>query len=127
MSKIQLSPYINFQGRAREAMEFYHKVLGGNLDLQTLNEQDRISHSRLEADGAVIIATDGHPAYPAKVGDNMAIALGGTDKDRLTKVFNDLAEGGKIQMPLAQQPGGGEVGWLRDKFGINWTVNIDKA
>lgn len=118
MSKIQLSPYVNFQGRAREAMAFYHKVLGGKLDPH---------HSRLEADGGLIIATDGHPDYPAKVGDNMAIALGGTDRDRLTKMFNDLAEGGKIQMPLAEQPGGTQVGWLRDKFGIGWTINIEKA
>jgi PhnB protein len=136
VSKIQLSPYVNFQGRAREAMEFYHKVLGGNLDLQTLSEHgvskpagpgDSIRHARLEADGALIFASDGHPDYPAKVGDNMGIALSGTDKGRLTKIFNDLAEGGKIQMPLAKQPGGADVGWLRDKFGINWTVNIDKS
>ena len=136
MSKIQLGPYVNFQGRAREAMEFYHQVLGGNLDLRTVNEQgvskpagpgDRISNARLEADGALIVASDGHPDYPAKVGDNMAIALGGPDKDRLTRIFNDLAEGGRIQMPLARQPWGAEVGRLRDKFGINRTISIDKA
>jgi PhnB protein len=136
MSQQYLGPYINFQGRAREAMEFYHKVLGGNLDLQTLNEHgvskpagpgDRIMHARLEADGALIIASDGHPDYPAKVGDNMAIALGGTDKDRLAKIFNDLAEGGKIKMPLAEQPSGADVGWLTDKFGFNWVVSIDKT
>jgi PhnB protein len=118
MSKIQLSPYINFQGRAREAMEFYHKVLGGNLDLQAL---------RLETDGGLIIATDGHPDYPAKIGENVALALGGTDEAQLTRIFNDLGEGGKINMPLAKQSWGAAVGWLRDKFGINWTVSIDKA
>jgi PhnB protein len=136
MSRQYLSPYINFQGRAREAMEFYHEVLGGNLDLQTVNEQgvpkpagpaDRITDARLEADGARIIASDGHPDYPAKVGENMAVALGGTDKDRLTKIFNDLAEGGQIKMPPADQPSGAAVGWLTDKFGINWMVSIDKA
>jgi PhnB protein len=136
MSKIQLSPFFNFQGRAREAMEFYHKVLGGKLDLYTLNEQgvskpagpgDSIRHSRLEADGALIFATDGHPDYPAKVGENMAIALGGTDKARLTRLFNDLAEGGKILGPLMKQPWGADVGWLTDKFGVNWTVSVDKA
>ena len=136
MSKLQSGPYVNFQGRAREAMEYYHKVLGGKLDLQTLNEQgvskpagpgERISHARLEADGALIVASDGHPDYPAKVGDNMAIALGGTDQGRLTKVFHDLADGGRIQMPLVRQPWGADVGWLRDRFGVNWTVNIDKA
>ncbi len=57
----------------------------------------------------------------------MAIALSGTDKDRLTKIFNHLAGGGRIQLPLAKQPWGDEVGWLMDKFGIHWTVNIDTA
>ncbi len=136
MSQQYLSPYINFQGRCREAMEFYHQALGGNLDLHTVNEQgvpkpagpgDRIMYSRLKADGALIIASDGHPKYPANVGDNMAIALGGTDKDRLTKIFNDLAEGGRIKGPLAAQPSGETVGYLMDKFGINWMVSIDKA
>ena len=60
--QIQLSPYVNFQGRAREAMEFYRSVLGGNLDLQTMNEQgqskpagpgDRVTYARLEAEDAV--------------------------------------------------------------------------
>jgi PhnB protein len=136
MSRQYLGPYVNFQGRAREAMEFYQKVLGGKLDLQTMNEKglskpagpgDRITHARLDADGATVIASDGHPTYPPQVGDNMAIALGGTDTDRLTKVFNGLAEGGKTKGTLTKQPSGAEVGWLTDKFGINWMVSIDKA
>ncbi len=136
MSKIQVSPYINFQGRAREALEFYHQALGGQLDLYTVNEQgvskpaspgERIMHARLEADGALILASDGHPDYPATVGENIAIALSGTDKARLTTIFNDLAEGGKIKMPLTEQSWGAQVGWLADQFGINWMVTIDKA
>ena len=125
MSRIHLSPYVNFQGRAREAMEFYHQVLGGSLDLQT--SSDRITYARLEADGMRIVGSDGHPDYPAKVGENLAIALGGTDKDRLARIFDQLAEGGRIQMPLATQPSGAEVGWLKDRFGISWTVTIDRA
>jgi PhnB protein len=135
VSKIQVSPYINFQGRAREAMEFYHKVLGGNLELQTIDEQgvsrpagpgDSIMYSRLQTDGALIIGVDGSPKYPAQVGENMALAVGGTDKERLNTVFNGLAEGGRIKMPLTRQPWGSYVGWLTDKFGINWTVSVDK-
>jgi PhnB protein len=136
MSQQYLGPYINFQGRAREAMEFYHKMLGGKLDLQTVSAQgaakpagagDRIAHARLEADGVLIIGSDGHPDYPAKVGENMAIALSGRDKDRVTKIFNDLTAGGQLKGPLAKQPWGAEVGWLMDKFGINWMVSIDRA
>jgi hypothetical protein len=94
----QLGSYINFGGKAREA-----------------------------AGRALIIATDGRPEYPAKVGDHMAIALAGTDRVRLSKIFNDLADGGKIKGPLTKQSGGGEVGWLVDKFGMNWMVSTDKA
>jgi PhnB protein len=63
----------------------------------------------------------------AKVGENMAIAVAGTERERMTRIFNDLAEGGTIKMPPAQQPWGADVGWLTDKFGLNWMVSIDKA
>jgi PhnB protein len=118
MSQFYVSPYINFGGRAREAMEFYHTVLGGEVDLQAV---------RLETEGGRIVGTDGHPDYPAKAGENMAIAVGGTDKKRMTAIFDGLAEGGTVKGALAEQPWGGEVGWLMDKFGINWTVSIEKA
>jgi PhnB protein len=136
MSKQYLSPYVNFGGRAREAMEFYHRVLGGKLDMHTMDEKgatraagrgDRIAYARLEADGAVIVGSDGHPDYPATAGDNIGIALGGTDKARLTKMFHDLGAGGKIKMAPAPQPWGGETGRLTDMFGINWTVSINEA
>lgn len=112
MSTIRLSPYINFQGRYREALAFYRQVLGSDL-----------------ADS--IVGTDGHPDYPPTVGDNMALALRGADKPRLTALFAALAQGGHIKMPFAKPSwgggGNGEVGWLIDKFGINWTVTIESA
>lgn len=134
MSTIRSSPYINFQGRAREAMEFYQKALGGHVDLWAVDAQgaskpagpgDRVMHARLEADGALLTGSDGHPDHPPTVGDNMGVDLGGTDKARLTKIFNDLAQGGMVKMPLTAQPGGIEVGWVADRFGITWSVHID--
>lgn len=134
MSTIHLSPYVNFQGRTREALEFYQQALGGVLDLQTVDGQgaarpagpgDRITHARLDADGALITGSDGHPNFPPTLGDNMAITLSGADKDRLTNIFSHLAEGGYIKAPLTAQPWGGETGWLTDKFGVNWMVSIE--
>lgn len=84
-------------------------------------------YSRLETDGASIVGVDGHPNYPPTVGDNMAIALGGADKERMSRIFNELAEGGKIKMPLSRQPWGGEVGWLADRFGISWMVSVQEG
>jgi PhnB protein len=135
MSIKYINPYINFQGKARKAMEFYNKVLGGHLVLRTTDEKgapksagpaDRITHAQLVADGASIFAVDGHPNYPAKVGENIALALGGTDKARITKIFQDLAEGGQTKMPLTPQSGV-EVGYVLDKFGINWVVSIEQG
>jgi PhnB protein len=128
-----LSPYINFQGRAREGMEFYQKAFGGKLDLQTMDQKgapkpagpgDRITHASLDADGVRIVGTDGHPDFPAKVGENIALAFGATDKDLVTRIFNALGEGGNVKMPPSDQSGG--VGWLTDKFGVNWMVSILK-
>ena len=135
MSKLQVNPYINFQGRAREAMEFYHSVLGGKLDLVAFDESgtaraagpgDSIMHAHLESDGAIIMGSDGSSDYPPTVGDNIALCISGTDKDRLTKIFNQLANGGVTKMPLAPQSWGSELGFLADRFGINWMVSIDK-
>jgi PhnB protein len=129
LSKHQLSPYVNFQGRAREAMELYRKVFGGSIELLASDEHgkpkpaapgDRITHARLEADGARIVGTDGHPDYPAKVGENVAIAVSGNDKDQMAKIFNALSEGGMVKMKLVEQ------GFLADKFGINWVFTIEK-
>jgi len=136
MSTIQIHTYINFQGRAREAMEWYQAALGGTLDLQTLSEQgqpkpagpgDAIMYARLDVDGAVIIGSDGRPNHPATVGENMALALSGTDRERLTKAFNTLAKGGTIGLPLTDTPYGATAGWVTDKFAIIWQITITKA
>lgn len=57
----------------------------------------------------------------------MAVALSGTDRDRVTKMFNALAEGGKVKGPISPQPRGGSAGYLLDKFGVNWVVTIEGA
>ena len=122
---IRLNPYINFQGRAREALTFYQKVLGGQLDLRPADPNERVTYARLEAEGIAIVGVDGHPNYPPTVGDNMALALSGSDKDQITAIFNGLAEDGKVKGPLNEQPGGATVGYLLDQFGINWVVTIE--
>ncbi len=118
MSQFHVSPYINFGGRAREALELYHQVLGGKLDLEA---------KRLESEGGVIIGVDGHPDYPAKVGENIAVAIVGSDRDRMARIFEGLAEGGKVKGRLEKRQWGGETGYLEDRFGINWVVSVESA
>ena len=128
-----LAPYINFQGRAREAMEFYQRVFGGTLQLfgggeqgqpRPAQEGDRILFARLDADGITIVASDGHPSFPATVGDHVGLQVGGTDEERLCAIFDGLADGGQVKMPLTTQPWG-TAGWITDRFGISWNVDIE--
>jgi PhnB protein len=130
---MQVAPYINFQGRAREAMELYHSILGGKLELYAAGEGgaprpaeqgDRIQHARLSGDGFLIVGSDGHPSYPATAGDNIAIALVGRDRAAMQSAFEKLAEGGQVKMPLTEGPWGGAAAWLSDRFGINWNLDL---
>jgi len=119
LTKTSLVPYLNFQGQAREAMEHYRKVLGGKLELFASDEQgqpkpagpgDRIMYAQLESDGVVIVASDGNPRYPAKLGEHIGLSLRGSDRARLTSAFEGLADGGQVKMPLTDMPWG-TSGW----------------
>jgi PhnB protein len=132
MSSRHVVPYINFQGRAREAFEFYHRILGGELSLIAFDSSgtmkkagasDPIGYGRLVADEVRLYGSDGNPGYPATPGDTIAIVLAGPDKAGQTTAFEALAEGGSVQMPLTEAPWG-TAGWLKDKFGITWNVEI---
>lgn len=133
MTQLHLVPYINFQGRAREAMELYQRLLGGTLQMFAAGEQgqprpaqpgDQIMFARLDADGLSIVGSDGHPSYPPTPGDNIALQIGGSDEARLRAIFDGLAEGGRVKMPLTAQPWG-TAGWLSDRFGVNWNVDVE--
>ncbi len=128
-----LNPYLTFNGNAAEAMKFYHSILGGELTMQTFGEanmartpeeKDRIVHAALKNDTLTLMASDGMISQPAKFGDNVSMSIQGQDGEKLTEIFNKLAEGGKVNMPLAKQFWGDTYGMLTDKFGIHWMVNI---
>ena len=129
----RLNPYINFTGNAREAMEFYKTVFGGTLRLNTFGEfgnpdpvtADQIMHAQLEADnGMTLMASDTPPGMPLTRGDNITISLSGDDGDVLHGYWDQLSQGGTVNMPLEKQVWGDEFGQVKDRFGINWLVNI---
>jgi PhnB protein len=136
MSKTTLSPYLNFSGNTKTAMEHYEKVLGGNLDIQTFGQtqgmeipsgyEDKIIHARLDSNGITIMASDPMPAQEVQVGNNVRLSLNGTNHEELSQIFDKLAQGGNITMPMAKQFWGDTFGMLTDRFGIQWMVNITK-
>lgn len=128
----QLNPYIAFDGNARQALEFYHDVLGGKLELGTFGDfgnpespdADKIMHATLStADGFTVMAWDVPERVPFNPGTNVALYLGGDDA-HLRDYFEKLSAGGTVAMPLERQVWGDEAGTLVDKFGITWMFNI---
>lgn len=128
----RLNPYLVFRDRAREAMEFYRDVLGGELTISTFGEfggepADGVMHAQLETPlGFVLMASDAPEGMPHNPGDNVAISLSGgqEEADALRGYFAGLADGGAVTMPLAAQMWGDEFGMCVDRFGIGWMVNI---
>jgi PhnB protein len=130
---VSLSPYLNFNGNAAEAMRFYHSVLGGDLKIQSFadagmaqsdKEKNLTVHAALTSEGINLYASDGRPEEEVKFGDNAHLSLQGDDASKLTAYFNGLAAGGNVDMPLAKQFWGDTFGMLTDKYGMHWMVNI---
>jgi PhnB protein len=135
----RLNPYLNFNGNARQVLEFYRSVFGGELTLSTFgdlgmadaSDAAKIMHGQLETDaGYTIMAAD----VPAHMEDQLAglpvragfsVSLSGADAV-LREYFEKLAVGGTVTMPLAKQAWGDEFGMCVDQFGIDWLVNISQ-
>lgn len=131
---VNLNPYINFRSSAREAMEFYHSVLGGNLNVMTFeqggmpvgpDDKDKVMHAQLDGpNGLTLMASDTPPGMQLVEGSNMSVSLSGDDDATLSGYWKGLSEGATITEPLAKAPWGDSFGMLTDKFGVHWMVNI---
>jgi PhnB protein len=129
-----LNPYLGFRDNAREALEFYRSVFGGELNISTFGdlqasedpaEQDKVMHGQLTAPGGVVLMASDTPAHMRLAdGSTISISLSGDDEALLTGWWNGLAEGATIIEPLTKAPWGDTFGMLTDRFGTTWLVNI---
>jgi PhnB protein len=131
----RLNPYLNFNGDARQALEFYQSVFGGDLNLNTFADfgapgtpdADRIMHGQLETDaGYTIMAADitSDMEYQPVSGASVSLSGEGADADALRGYWEKLSAGGTTTMPMEKQAWGDEFGMCVDKFGVPWLVNI---
>ena len=131
---VRLNPYIGFDGEAREAMDFYRSVFGGELTTSTYAEGgmsddpaqgDKIMHAMLDAGpGLVIMGSDAPPGMPVDEGSRITVSLSGDDEAILRSYWDRLVQGGSVTMPLERAPWGDSFGMCTDRYGINWMVNI---
>jgi PhnB protein len=130
----RLNPYLNFRGQARDALDFYRSVFGGEYSVMTFGEfgeappgveADSVMHGQLETPmGFTLMISDVPGEMELTVGNNITISLSGDDADALRGYWERLAEGGTVTFPLEKQMWGDEFGQLDDRFKISWLVNI---
>jgi PhnB protein len=132
----RLNPYISFDGNARDAMEFYRDVFGGELTVSTFGEfgqpdapgADKVMHSMLETDrGFTLMASDTPPGKEHNPGTNVSVSLSGDDRDELRGYWEKLSGSGSVTVPLEKQMWGDEFGSCVDRFGIAWLVNVAQS
>ena len=132
----KLNPYLGFRDNAKDAMEFYHSVFGGELNVSTFGElqasedpaeADKIMHAQLETtSGYTLMGADTPNSMEFAPSSNHSVSLSGAseDADELSGYFDKLSDGGTVAMPLEQAPWGDKFGMVIDKFGVQWLVNI---
>lgn len=132
-----LCPYVNFNGNCRSAMEFYHDLLGGDLDMSTFGDyhmevdnpldSSRIMHASLKSPFGTLMASDILSAMEYGPGSSFNLSVSGDEAEELHDIWDELCAGGTVTMPMEKQMWGDEFGMVTDKFGIHWMVNINSA
>lgn len=134
---VRINPHINFNGNAEEAFRFYQSVFGGEFagimrfkDLAgkgypiAAHEENKIMHIALPIGDSVLIAND-VPEILGQTNEHehrSKIAVSTESKEEADRLFDGLSQGGEIEMPMSESPWGSYFGMLRDKYGIEWTV-----
>lgn len=136
---MKFTPYLNFDGTCREAMEFYAGVFGGKItammsfgetpaaDHVPVAQHAHIMHACLQFDdGQSLMASDTTPQCPYTAPKGIYVALNVPGTGRTEKVFAALATGGTVEMPLQQTFWALRFGSLVDRYGTPWLINCDK-
>ena len=132
-----LQPYLFFNGRCEEAIEFYKKALGADVNMLmrfkdspeapkpgcTPSDMNKVMHAQFQIGETVVMASDGRATGNPKF-EGFALSLTVKTEAEADKTFNALANGGKIEMPLAKTFFSARFGMVEDKFGVFWMILV---
>lgn len=133
-----LNPYISFRNQAREALDFYQSVFGGEIVARSTfgefhasedpAEFDLIMHSQLETPkGFVLMVADTPSHMEYNPGGNISVSVSGEDEAELRGYWDGLTAGGTVTVPMEVAPWGGIFGMCIDRFGVSWLLNVNAA
>ncbi|WML31379.1 VOC family protein [Neobacillus sp. OS1-32] len=135
--KGQATPYLMFDGNAKEALDFYQQVFGGEQsDLKTFAEagyqtppeaKDRLIHGRLKKDDLFFMVSDCFPGSSVVIGSNISLVLDFESEEEIQAIYNALSEKGTVHMELQDTFWGAKYAKVKDPFGVIWDLNYQKA
>ncbi len=135
---MQLQPYLFFDGRCEEAIEFYREALGAEVLMMMRNSdspephpkgvlppgaENKILHATLRIGDSTVLASDGH-CTGKPVFQGFALSLTVKDETEAKRLFTALGQGGQVQMPLNKTFFSPSFGMLADRFGVSWMVYV---
>lgn len=131
----KLEPYLFFEGRCEEAIEFYRRALGAEVTMMMRFKEspdgamcgtadpNKIMHANLNLRGNTIMASDGRCSGKPNF-QGFALSLAATTEAEADRLFGALAEGGQVQMPLTKTFFSPRFGMVTDRFGVTWMVIV---
>lgn len=135
---MQIQPYLFFDGRCEEAIQFYQRALGAKVEMlmrmkdspeppppgtMPPGSEDKVMHATLAIGETRLMASDGHCAGNPKF-DGFALSLDVPDAAAAERVFGALSEGGQVRMPLSKTFFAPSFGMVADRFGVVWMVIV---
>ncbi|SEK29546.1 VOC family protein [Nitrosovibrio tenuis] len=135
---MQVQPYLFFNGRCEEAVEFYRKTLGAEvMILMRFNDnpeppepgmapacaEDKIMHTSFRIGDTTVMASDGRCAGQASF-EGFSLSITAADVAEAERLFAGLADNGQVQMPLTRTFFSPLFGMVADRFGVSWMVIV---
>ncbi len=132
---MQVQPYLFFDGRCEEAIEFYRKTLGAQVGMMMRwkdcpeppegavppGSENKVMHAALQIGDTTVMASDGR-CTGAPSFQGFSLSLDATSDAEAKRMFDALSEGGQVQMPLSKTFFASSFGMVADKFGVSWMV-----
>ncbi len=127
----QITPFLMFEGRAQEAMDFYVSVFPG-ARIEKVSRYGEggpgpagtVQHATFSLNGQTLQCIDSPVSHGFTFTPAMSLHVTCSSEEEVEQVFAKLSEGGKILMPLAAYPFSKKYGWLNDRFGVSWQVTV---
>ena len=138
---MQVQPYLHFNGRCQEAIDFYRKALGAEVTMLmhfkdclepqqssmiSPENKDKVMHAALKIGDTTVFASDGRCTGTTSF-QGFALSLDAKNEAEAKRLFGALAEGGQVQMPLTKTFFSPSFGMVADKFGVGWMVIVPQA